>query len=319
MSAIYASPRRSERRILWNNLSVIADIHNLPWVMVGDFNDILSCDEKWEGNRPVASRIREFKDCLNACNMIDMGFLGPKYTWSNCHDFSSLIMERLDRVVANSDWRLLFPYAFVTHLPRTHSDHCPLLLTFCPSHSCSFPRPFHFENMWLSHPDFINVVFQAWASPASNLAGTFAIFTALVSAWNKLVFGNIFQRKKRVLARMSGVQGALASNPSDSLSRLEKSLREQYLNILNLEEDFWALKSRVGWVVDGDRNTKFFHTSTIARRRHNKIDRICNSVGDCITNSILISQHIQNGFSKLFTTSHVSSLDGLHPGFFQRC
>ena len=79
---------------------------------------------------------------------------------------------------------------------------------------------------------------------------------------------------------MFGVQGALASNPSDSLSRLEKSLREQYLNILNLEEDFWALKSRVGWVVDGDRNTKFFHTSTIARRRHNKIDRIHNSVGD---------------------------------------
>ena len=103
------------------------------------------------------------------------------------------------------------------------------------------------------------------------------------------------------------------------MSRLEKSLREQYLNILNLEEDFWALKSRVGWVVDGDRNTKFFHTSTIARRRHNKIDRICNSVGDWITDSILISQHIQNGFSKLFTTSHVSSLDGLHPGFFQRC
>ena len=47
---------------------------------------------------------------------------------------------------------------------------------------------------------------------------------------------------------MFGVQGALSSNPSDSLSRLEKSLREQYLNILNLEEDFWALKSRVGWV-----------------------------------------------------------------------
>ena len=311
LSAIYASPHRSERRILWNNLSVIADLHNLPWVMVGDFNDILSCDEKLGGNRPVASRIREFRDCLNACSMIDMRFSRPKYTWSNCHDFSSLIMERLDRVVANSDWRLLFPDASVTHLPRTHSDHCPLLLSLCPVHSCSFPRPFRFENMWLSHPDFINVVIRASASPVSNLAGTFAIFTALVSVWNKLVFGNIFQRKKRVLARMSGVQGALASNPSDSLSRLETSLREQYLNILNLEEDFWALKSRVGWVVDGDRNTKFFHTSTIARRRHNKIDRIHNCVGDWITDSVLISQHIQNGFSELFTTSHVSSLDGI--------
>ena len=32
------------------------------------------------GNRPVASRIREFRDCLNDCNMIDMGFSGPKFT-----------------------------------------------------------------------------------------------------------------------------------------------------------------------------------------------------------------------------------------------
>jgi hypothetical protein len=116
------------------------------------------------GNRPVASRIREFRECLNSCSMIDMGFSGPKYTWSNCHDFSSLIMERLDRVVANSDWKLLYPDASVTHLPRTHSDHYPLLLSLCPVHSCSFPRPFRFENMWLSHPDFLNVVIQAWAS-----------------------------------------------------------------------------------------------------------------------------------------------------------
>lgn len=71
--------------------------------MLGDFNDILSCDEKWGGNKPSNSRMFEFKNCLNACNMIDLGFSGPKFTWSNCHDVSSLIMERLDRALANPD------------------------------------------------------------------------------------------------------------------------------------------------------------------------------------------------------------------------
>jgi hypothetical protein len=57
LSAIYASPRRSERRMLWQNLSTVAGLHVLPWVMVGDFNDITSSEEKWGGNRPNASRI----------------------------------------------------------------------------------------------------------------------------------------------------------------------------------------------------------------------------------------------------------------------
>jgi hypothetical protein len=80
LSAIYASPRRSERRVLWNNLVVIAGLHNLPWVMLGDFNDIASSGDKWGGNRPSASRISEYTDCMNSCNMIDLGFYGPKFT-----------------------------------------------------------------------------------------------------------------------------------------------------------------------------------------------------------------------------------------------
>jgi ribonuclease HI len=310
LSAIYASPRRSERRILWENLKIIAGLHNMPWVMLGDFNDILSCDEKWGGNRPSNSRMFEFKTCLNACNMIDLGFSGPKFTWSNCHDVSSLIMERLDRALANSDWRILFPEATVSHLTRTHSDHCPFLLTLCPAIPHVLPRPFRFENIWLSHSDFPNIVDQAWAVPSLNLSNTFNIFASMVTVWNKREFGNIFHRKNRILARLNGIQCALASNPSESLSRIERTLREDYFNVLKLEEDFWALKSRVGWVVEGDRNTKFFHTSTLVRRRYNKIVRLRNSVGDWITDSDLIRLHIQQGFVDRFSSTHVQLPNG---------
>ena len=33
--------------------------------------------------------------------------------------------------------------------------------------------------------DFISVVKKAWATPALNLSITFAIFAALMTAWNK--------------------------------------------------------------------------------------------------------------------------------------
>jgi exonuclease III len=196
LSAIYASPRRSERRVLWNNLSVIAALHSLPWVMVGDFNDILSSEEKWGGNRPSASRMAEFHACINSCSLIDLGFSGPKYTWTNSQDVSSLIMQRLDRALANPEWRFLFPEANVTHLPRTHSDHCPILLTLHHNPISSLSRPFRFESIWLSHPDFPSVVTQAWSLPSTNLSETFHHFTSLVTNWNKLNFGNIFKKKK---------------------------------------------------------------------------------------------------------------------------
>jgi hypothetical protein len=319
--------------------------------MLGDFNDILSCDEKWGGNRPSNSRMLEFRNCLNACSMIDLGFSGPRFTWSNCHDVSYLIMERLDRALANLDWRILFPEATVSHLTRTHSDHCPLLLTLCPIIPHVLPRPFRFESIWFSHSDFPNIVL------------TFNTFASLVTVWNKREFGNIFHRKNRILARLNGIQCALASNPSESLSRMEKALKEDYFNVLRLEEDFWALKSKVGWVVERDRNTKFFHTSTLVRKRFNKIVRIRNSVGEWITDSDLIRLHIQQGFVDLFSSTHLQApnrfclpdwaprvsdvealsilapinekdvkislwslkpfkapgSDGLHPGFFQKC
>jgi ribonuclease HI len=95
--------------------------------------------------------------------------------------------------------------------------------------------------------------------------------------------------------------------------RLDRTLREELSLTLKLEEEFWALKSRVGWVVDGDRNTKYFHTSTIIRRRFNKILRLKNSVGDWLENSDVIRDHIQSGFIDLFSTSHTASIPCLGP------
>lgn len=73
-------------------------------------------------------RCLQFNEVINSCNLIDLGFKGPSSTWTNNREGPSHIRERLDRVLANMQWKLLFPEAMVSHLPRTHSDHCPLLV-----------------------------------------------------------------------------------------------------------------------------------------------------------------------------------------------
>lgn len=60
ISAIYASPIFVERCILWNNLRIIASRHNLPWLALGDFNDVLLEDEKFGGNGICGRRVRAY-------------------------------------------------------------------------------------------------------------------------------------------------------------------------------------------------------------------------------------------------------------------
>ncbi|CAL9014923.1 unnamed protein product, partial [Prunus brigantina] len=42
-------------------------------------------------------------------------------------------------------------------------------------------------------------------------------------------------------------------------------------------------KSRNTWLKEGDRNTHFFHLSTVIRRRRNKLEGLKNDTGEWIT------------------------------------
>ncbi|XP_030958558.1 uncharacterized protein LOC115980449 [Quercus lobata] len=110
-------PRVEEKCILWNNLSKVAELHNKPWIMVGDFNEPLVQEDKFGGRGVSVNWSLAFKDFLDFCNMVDMGFSGPRYTWTNKWDINNLILERIDRFFMNPDWCVLYPEVKVSHLP----------------------------------------------------------------------------------------------------------------------------------------------------------------------------------------------------------
>lgn len=100
-------------------------------------------------------------DCINYCNLVDLGYKGNKYTWTNKRKLGSNILEWLDRLLANYDWLNLFSETLVRHLPRTHSDHSPLLLTLQSSRVTKSPI-FYLETMWTAHLDFIIILRDSW-------------------------------------------------------------------------------------------------------------------------------------------------------------
>ena len=189
-STIYTSPRSEERSIFWDNLAKVVELHNLPWVMAGDFNEPLINEDKFGGRGVNINRSLAFKDCLDKCSMVDMGFSGPRYTWTNKRDISNLIIERIDRFFMNPDWCVMYPNARVTHLPRCHSDHCPVLMEALPVSTIKLNRPFRFQEFWLSDISFPTIVSKAW-NGNTELEESIDYFSKDATAWNKNHFGNI--------------------------------------------------------------------------------------------------------------------------------
>ncbi|XP_061353808.1 uncharacterized protein LOC133298522 [Gastrolobium bilobum] len=65
-------------------------------------------------------------------------------------------------------------------------------------------------------------------------------------------------------------------NDSTRLEHRENQLQQHLARVLEEEELLWFQKSMQQWIVDGNRNTKFYYLNTIVRRNHNKITRLKN-------------------------------------------
>jgi len=130
-------------------------------------------------------------------------------------------------------------------------------------------RPFRFLTAWVEHADFEDFLHQHW-NITSLLGPTLKYLATELTQWNREVFGNLFRRKRNIWARLQGVQLQLSASGNGHLIRLRGKLREELNVILNQIETLWFHKSRMEAIQDGNRNTRYFHLSTIIRRTSSK-------------------------------------------------
>ncbi|GLT94094.1 hypothetical protein SLE2022_118530 [Rubroshorea leprosula] len=112
LSAIYANPVPTIRESLWQHLEQFTYTDGLPWLLLGDFNQIISSDEHSEGRVTGLRGASLMMSFMQNKGLIDLGAAGCKYTWTNRQLGGHLIMKRLDRALSNVSWRVLFPEAF---------------------------------------------------------------------------------------------------------------------------------------------------------------------------------------------------------------
>ncbi|KAA3453235.1 reverse transcriptase [Gossypium australe] len=96
-TGFYGSPYLKDQNSVWNLLRRLSCDCNCPWLVAGDFNEIMYSFEK-SGRLPRdTKRIEVFRDTLEECHLMDIGYSGAWFTWERGNLPETNIRERLDR------------------------------------------------------------------------------------------------------------------------------------------------------------------------------------------------------------------------------
>lgn len=311
--AVYNPPTPERRKEGWVRLLRAINCSTGHVVVGGDFNCVLNLDECGGNVRSVSPDSKLFQRWLDDSCLLDMGFSGPKFTWNRGRDVGTRISKRLDRVLFSVDARTRWPEACVRHLPALSSDHNPILLLLYPVRPINKRRrPFRFEAAWLSHSGFPDLVSDIWSTAAGwGLCNALLALKERLKRWNVEVFGHIGFKKKFILDRLLAIQEDLEKQLSQGLLKLQDELNTELELLLDQEEVLWAQKARSSWIREGDRNTRFFHVSTLVRRSFNRVDRIRTDEGVWISDHNALKSNALDYYKSLFSDEGNASISDM--------
>jgi hypothetical protein len=73
---MYGDPSPSKRVNSWALMGRLSEVDSLPWVCGGDFNEVLCMNEKLGGSEKSISGMIRFRQAVDKCDLIDLGFSG---------------------------------------------------------------------------------------------------------------------------------------------------------------------------------------------------------------------------------------------------
>ena len=109
-------------------LKHIKSSNALPWLCIGDFNEVLHRSEHEGVQECSYAQIEGFREMVDVCGLHDLGYEGRRWTFEKKVVGGSYCRVRLDRALSTPEWNSRFPFATVHNMIATSSDHGPILL-----------------------------------------------------------------------------------------------------------------------------------------------------------------------------------------------
>nr|GEY71683.1 RNA-directed DNA polymerase, eukaryota [Tanacetum cinerariifolium] len=266
--AIYAPQQASLKRVLWDYVSILLGRWNGEAIIMRNFNEARSEDER-RGSVFNPSSARTFNHFISSSGLVDVKLEGYAFTWS--HPLASK-MSKLDRFLVSEGILSLFPSITAICLDRHLSDHRPILL--CEVHTDFGPIPFRFYHSWFSLDGFDDMAEHAWNSFSRSDANGMIRFKKKLEDLKIIIRKWVKDKKLQMSGARSSIKNVLGVIDKDLdrgvvsdtnlYRRLE--LKRQLHDTNQLEARDSLQKSKVKWSIEGDENSRFFH-SIINKKR----------------------------------------------------
>jgi hypothetical protein len=298
-AGVYGPNRDAARRMMWEELAGLLCLWELPCCIGGDFNVTLFHNERSGGFRR-RREVATFANFTAEMGLMDLPLVGGVATWAN-----NLSWLRLDRFLVSPEWELSYPGLVQKKLLRVCSDHAPIILMRgCLQNGKS---SFKFENMWLKEEGFVDKVRSWWSSfsfmgsPSFILAKKLRALKGEIKRWNREAFGNVGARNKAWAEEVEELDrlGKVRRLSEEEMERRRVLVADLEASLLQ-EEISWRQKSRVRWLKEGDKCTKFFHQVASANRRNNSIESLMVN-GSPTSDPTSIGDHVVNYYKSLFS------------------
>lgn len=77
-------------RPLWNSLVKFGNNVHSPWLVIGDFNCVLSANGRCGSSQIFSYKVRDFEHCCVDLELIDIKSTCYHFTWTNNHAWSKI-------------------------------------------------------------------------------------------------------------------------------------------------------------------------------------------------------------------------------------
>ncbi|XP_016193022.1 uncharacterized protein LOC107633948 [Arachis ipaensis] len=304
---VYGEHIREEKLIVWEELSFISGLCQLPFCFMGDFNEITQVEERKGATSMLVSAV-EFKDWIQDMELVDLVLSDCRFTW-----FRGQSCSRIDRVLVSLEWLEEFPETRLRGGPRGLSDHCPLVMDV--TRMGGGPKPFRSLDSWFTHDGFLRMVKEEWRSIGERqFLDKLKAMTTPLRRWHRENFGDMDRRIDRFEEEIRKVDEMVSNGVHDGTAEsrrkaLVSSCKKWYIR----KEIHWKQMSRSRHAKEMDRNTRYFHNIASARRRNNRIDAL-RIHGRLVRNQPRIKVAIREFYKDLYhqeTSPNIGFRDGL--------